>query len=101
MSYKCFCGLIEALNVPGRTTIWTFENPIGEAGSQIVGATLVPASQQHNNRPDEQDLIEQGALHADWKPAKRRRKDLDATWIQRHGKSYFGYKLSVNVDRAY
>ena len=40
-------------------------------------------------------------MPADWKPAKRRQKDLDATWTKKHGKSHFGYKLSINVDKKY
>jgi len=38
---------------------------------------------------------------ADWTPTKRRHKDLDATWTKKHGKSHFGYKLSINVDKKY
>jgi len=26
-------------------------------------------------------------------------KDVDARWTKKHGKSYYGYKLHVNVDR--
>ena len=121
MSYKRFCGLANATNVPDRTTVWTFENRIGEAGAkalfdgvsaqllrkgfiarggQIIDATLVPAPKQHNSR-GEKALIEQGAMPADWKPAKRRQKDIDATWTKKHGKSHFGYKLSINVDKKY
>jgi transposase, IS5 family len=121
MSYKRFCGLVNAANVPDRTTVWTFENRIGEAGAtalfdgvsaqllqrgfiarggQIIDATLVPAPKQHNSR-GEKELIEQGATPAEWKPAKRRQKDTDATWTKKHGKSYFGYKLSINVDGKY
>jgi len=40
-------------------------------------------------------------MPVDWKPAKRRQKDLDASWTRKHGKSYFGYKLSINVDKKY
>ena len=36
-----------------------------------------------------------------WSPAKRRQKDLDASWSKKHGKSYYGYKLSVCVDRKH
>jgi IS5 family transposase len=36
MSYKRFCGLANAINVPDRTTVWTFENRIGEVGAQVV-----------------------------------------------------------------
>ena len=121
MSYKRFCGLANATNVPDRTTVWTFENRIGEAGAkalfdgvsaqllrkgfiarggQIIDATLVPAPKQHNSR-GEKALIEQGAMPADWKPAKRRQKDINATWTKKHGKSHFGYKLSINVDKKY
>jgi len=121
MSYKRFCGLSNATHIPDRTTVWTFENRIGEAGAkalfdgvseqllrkgfiarggQIIDATLVPAPKQHNSR-DEKELIDQGAMPVDWKPAKRRQKDLDASWTRKHGKSYFGYKLSINVDKKY
>jgi IS5 family transposase len=121
MSYQRFCGLAHATNIPDRTTIWTFENRIGEAGAkalfdgvtsqllkkgfiarggQIIDATLVPAPKQHNSK-GEKELIDQKAMPADWKPAKRRQKDIDATWTKKHGKSYFGYKLSVSVDKKY
>ena len=121
MSYKRFCGLESATNIPDRTTVWTFENRIGEAGAkalfdgvsaqllkkgfiarggQIIDATLVPAPKQHTSR-GEKALIDQGAMPAGWKPAKRRQKDIDATWTKKHGKSHFGYKLSINVDKKY
>jgi len=61
---------------------------------------LVPAPKQRNSR-GEKALIEHGAMPADWKPAKRRQKDIDATWTKKHGKSHFGYKLSINVDKKY
>jgi len=38
-------------------------------GGQIIDATLVPASKQQVSR-EERDLIKQGAMPADWKPAK-------------------------------
>lgn len=121
MSYKRFCGLVNATNIPDRTTVWTFENRIGEAGAkalfdgvtaqllkkgfiarggQIIDATLVPAPKQHNRR-SERELLDQGALPADWTPAKRRQKDIDATWTKKHGTSHFGYKLSINVDKKH
>lgn len=121
MSYKRFCGLAQATNIPDRTTMWTFENRIGEAGAQaifdgvtaqllkkgfiarggqIIDATLVPAPKQHFTKDDKATLKEE-ALPADWKPAKRRQKDLDATWTKKHGKSHHGFKLSVNVDKKY
>lgn len=121
MSYKRFCALSSATNIPDRTTVWSFENRIGEPGAkalfdgvsaqllkkgfiarggQIIDATLVPAPRQHNSR-GEKALIDKGAMPAEWKPAKRRQKDLEATWTKKHGKSHFGYKLSINVDKQY
>lgn len=121
LSYQRFCGLTQALKVPDRTTIWTFENRIGEAGAkalfdavtrqllkkgfiarggQMIDATLVPAPKQKISRK-EKAIIEQKATPSDWTPAQRRQKDTDATWTKKHGKSTFGYKLSVNVDKKH
>lgn len=121
MSYKRFCGLAQATNIPDRTTVWVFENRIGEVGAkaifdgvtaqllkkgfiarggQIIDATLVPAPRQHFTKDDKEQLKED-AMPADWTPAKRRQKDLDATWTKKHGKSHHGYKLSVNVDKSH
>lgn len=121
MSYQRFCGLTQAANIPDRTTVWTFENRIGETGAkalfdgmnaqllakgfiarggQIIDATLVPAPKQHLSK-EEKELVRQDAMPADWSPAKRRQKDTDATWTKKHGKSHFGFKLSVNVDKKY
>ena len=36
MSYKRFCGLAQAINIPDRTTVWVFENRIGEAGAKAI-----------------------------------------------------------------
>lgn len=47
-------------------------------GGQIIDATLVPAPKQHFTQEDN-DPIKQYAMPTDWKPAKRRQKDLDAT----------------------
>ncbi|OYY52225.1 MAG: IS5/IS1182 family transposase [Halothiobacillus sp. 28-55-5] len=121
MSYQRFCGLSQAINIPDRTTVWVFENRIGAAGAQalfdgvsaqllkkgfiarggqIIDATLVPAPRQHFTR-DDKEQIKENAMPADWSPAKRRQKNLDATWTKKHGKSHHGYKLSVNVDKTH
>jgi len=121
MSYQRFCGLTDSASIPDRTTVWTFENRIGEAGAtalfegierqllkhgyiarggHLIDATLVPAPKQQFTKDDKAQL-EQDAMPADWSPAKRRQKDLDATWTKKHGKSHHGYKLSINVDKRY
>jgi transposase, IS5 family len=40
-------------------------------------------------------------MPADWNPAKRRQKVVDARWSKKHGRSYFGYKVSANADKRY
>ena len=120
-SFLRFCGLEHSRYVPDRTTIWNFENRIGVEGvsalfdeldrqirahglearsGQIVDATLVPAPKQHFTKGDKEQL-EQNAVPADWNPAKRRQKDTDATWTKKHGKSHYGYKMTVSVDRKH
>lgn len=69
-------------------------------GGQIIDASLIPAPKQHFSRDDKEQSKER-AMPADWRPAKPRRKDLDATWAKKHGKSPHGYKLSINVDKRY
>jgi IS5 family transposase len=34
-------------------------------------------------------------------PRNRQLSDIEARWTRKHGKSYFGYKLSANVDKRY
>jgi IS5 family transposase len=69
-------------------------------GGQMINATLVPAPKQKISRK-EKEIIDQKATPSDWAPAQRRQKDTDATWAKTHGKSYYGYKLSVNVDKKH
>ena len=35
------------------------------------------------------------------KPAKNRQKDKDARWTKKHGRSYYGYKNHIGVDKAH
>jgi len=120
LSFQRFVGLRHSSQIPDRTTFWTFRERPESAGAseaifeavgrelsrhgylarcgQIVDASLISAPVQHNTK-DEQGLVRQDAMPVGWKPARRRQKDVDATWTKKHGKSHFGYKLSANVDR--
>ena len=35
------------------------------------------------------------------RPSAARRILIDARWTKKHGKSYFGYKVSANADKRY
>ena len=71
-------------------------------GGQIPDAYIVPVPRNHNTR-GENAAIKKGEVPEDWadKPAKRMQKDVDARWTKKHGKSHYGYKNHVNVDRKH
>lgn len=120
MSYQRFCLLQDSMNVPDRNTIWRFGERIGvdgatvllhgvdaqlhrhgfiARGGQAIDATLVPAPVQHISRSERSQLA--AGQQPDWSDAKRRQKDTDATHTQKHGKGYFGYKLSISADHKH
>jgi IS5 family transposase len=124
LSFMRFLGLDLHHPVPDATTIWLFREELVKAdkidelfalfrqhleakgfiarGGQIIDATIVAAPKQRNTR-EENEQVKAGKTPPDWdkKPAKRRQKDQDARWTKKHGKSYFGYKNHVGVDRKY
>jgi transposase, IS5 family len=115
-------GLEDA--VPDATTIWLFREALAEAGlidklferfgqhleakgyiargGQIVDATIVSAPKQRNTR-DENEAIKAGRTPEGWekKPARNAQKDTDARWTKKHGKSYYGYKNHIGIDKAH
>jgi IS5 family transposase len=122
LSFQRFAGLRASSQIPDRTTIWTFKERLIQAGAsesifeavnrqlarhgyiarggQMIDASIVQAPKQSLSKEEKAVVIE-GAMPAQWKPAKRRQKDLDARWTKKHGKSYFGYKVSANADARY
>ena len=72
---------------------------LSSAGSLIRS---LPVPRNHNTR-DENKAIKNGEVPENWadKPAKRSQKDVDARWTKKHGKSHYGYKNHVNVDRKH
>jgi IS5 family transposase len=66
----------------------------------MIDASIVQAPRQSLSK-EEKAIVSKGAMPADWKPAKRRQKDMGARWTKKHGKSFFGYKVSANADKRY
>jgi len=58
---------------------------------------------KNRNTREENAAIKNGEVPEGWadKPAKRSQKDADARWTRKHGKSHYGYKNHVNVDRQH
>ena len=122
LSFMRFLGLGLEDAVPDAKTLWLFREALAKAGAveelfdqfdrflkdkgylamggQIIDVTIVSAPRQHNSR-DDNDMIKAGGTPRDWKPAKKRQKDQEARWTKKHGRSYFGYKNHVNVDRQH
>ena len=69
-------------------------------GGQIIDASIVP---KQRNSGDDNARIKEGETPEGWEnqPAKRSQKDTDARWTKKHGKSHYGYKNHVNVDRRH
>jgi IS5 family transposase len=124
LSFMRFLGLGLGDRVPDAKTVWLYREALAQAGmvealfkqfdgylarqgyiargGQILDASIVPVPRNHNSR-DENKAIKSGEVPEDWadKPAKRSQKDVDARWTKKHGKSHYGYKNHVNVDRQH
>jgi IS5 family transposase len=124
LSFTRFLGLGCEDGIPDGTTLWLFREKLAQAGlidklfdqfdrhlnakgyiargGQMVDASIVPAPKQRNTR-EENEALQRGETPAEWEenPAKNRQKDKDARWTKKHGKSFFGYKNHVNVDRRH
>ena len=121
ISFMRFLGLCIGETVPDADTIRLFREALTEAQlietlfhafneyldgcglhackGQIVDASIVEAPRQRNTR-EENEAIKKGETPGEWekKPAKRRQKDVDATWTQKHGVTYYGYKNHICID---
>jgi IS5 family transposase len=124
LSFMRFLGLGLGARVPDAKTVWLYRDALAQAGKveelfglfdghlarrgyiarggQILDASIVPVPRNHNTR-DENAAIKRGEVPEDWadKPAKLAQKDVDARWTKKHGKSHYGYKNHVNVDRTH
>ncbi|MGV8986069.1 MAG: IS5 family transposase [Cypionkella sp.] len=124
LSFMRFLGLGLEDRVPDAKTVWLYREALAQAGlvealfkqfdghlarqgyiargGQILDASIVPVPRNHNKR-EENTAIKAGETPEGWadKPAMRCQKDVDARWTQKHGKSHYGYKNHVNVDRMH
>jgi len=124
LSFMRFLDLGVEDPVPDAKTVWLYREKLAKAGmvktlfdrfdaylrdngylamgGQIVDASIVPVPRQRNTR-EENQTIKAGKAPGDWdgKPHKKRQKDVAARWTKKHGKSHYGYKNHVNVDRRH
>lgn len=122
VTFQRFLGLKSSSRIPDSKTFWAFQQALMNAGAapvimaavqqqlaaagylarngQLIDASIVRAPIQHFTKA-EKALLDRGEMPADWSPAKRAQKDLDARWTKKHGKSYHGYKAHVSADVRY
>lgn len=124
LSFMRFLDLGLGDRVPDAKTVWLYREALAKAGmvdelfaqfdgylarqgyiargGQILDASIVPVPHNHNKRAENASIKadETPEVWAD-KPAKRSQKDVDARWTQKHGKSHYGYKNHLNVDRKH
>ena len=124
LSFMRFLGLGLEDRVPDAKTVWLYREQLTQAGviealfetfdghlkdqgylamgGQIIDASIVAVPKQRNSR-NENARIKAGETPESWqdKPAKRRQKDVEARWTKKHGRSHYGYKNHVNVDRRH
>jgi IS5 family transposase len=69
-------------------------------GGRIIDASQVNVPKNRNSR-DQSKQIKEGKTPERWddQPNMKRQKDEDARWTKKHGKSHYGYKNHVNVDK--
>jgi len=119
LSFQRFLDLDLSDNVPDARTIWLYRERLENTGAAkrlfgifqkylndkglvahkgvIVDATFVEVPKQRNSK-DENDMIKEGKKPKEWSDKKTIHKDLDARWIKKMGKSYYGYKSHIKAD---
>jgi len=124
LSFQRFLGLSPEDTVPDAKTLWLFreqlarhglidklfqrfdkqlwESGLMPKGGQIIDASLVSVPKNRNTR-DENKQIKEGKTPEGWddQPNMKRQKDEDARWTKKHGKSHYGYKNHINIDKEH
>jgi IS5 family transposase len=124
LSFQRFLGLSPEDTVPDAKTLWLFREQLARhglidklfgrfdeqlwasglipKGGQIIDASLVNVPKNRNTR-DENKQIKEGKTPDGWddQPNMKRQKDEDARWTKKHGKSHYGYKNHINIDKEH
>lgn len=123
LSFMRFLDLDLGSKIPDAKTIWLFRERLKNANlveslfyefdqclrsngftakkGQIIDASIVKAPIQRNSKEENKAIKEGKADELSWKDNKRRQKDIDASWTQKNGKSYFGFKNHIQVDNKH
>ena len=124
LSFQRFLGMDLNDKVPDAKTIWAYKERLKETNvdielfdlftaemerlqiitktGSIVDATFVEAPKQRNKR-NENETIKKGGIPEEWQSEEQKnklsQKDVDARWMTKNGKTYFGYKDHIKIDK--
>jgi len=120
LSFQRFLGINLSHRVPDANTYWDFNEALIKAklheqifemytsqlrnlglivnSGSMIDATIIDAPIQRNTR-EENAKIKAGEKPTDWSKNKDRQKDTDAKWTKKNGRSRFGYKNHIKVDK--
>lgn len=122
-SFCKFLGIDSYAQVPDSKTIWHYREQLKKheiiyeifslfneklqsaalmlKDGVIVDASIVQVPRQRNTR-EENKQVRQGDIPDEWKdkPNKLEQKDLDADWVKKNGKTFFGYKNHIKIDKG-
>jgi transposase, IS5 family len=122
-SFCKFLGIDSYVQVPDAKTIWHYREQLKKheiiheiftmfleklqnaslilKDGAIIDASIVQVPRQRNTR-EENKHIRNGEIPEEWKdkPNKLEQKDLDADWVKKNGKTFFGYKNHIKIDNG-
>jgi IS5 family transposase len=122
-SFCKFLGIDSYAQVPDSKTIWHYREQLKKhdviheifslfteklqnaslmlKDGAIIDASIVQVPRQRNTR-EENKQVRDGEIPEEWKdkPNKLEQKDLDADWVKKNGKTYYGYKNHVKIDNG-
>jgi IS5 family transposase len=122
-SFWKFLGIDSYAQVPDSKTIWHYREQLKKhdivheifslfaeklqnaslmlKDGAIIDASIVQVPRQRNTR-EENKQVRDGEIPEEWKdkPNKLEQKDLDADWVKKNGKTFYGYKNHIKIDNG-
>jgi len=122
-SFCKFLGIESYAQVPDSKTIWHYREQLKKheiiheifslfteklqnaslmlKDGAIIDASIVQVPRQRNTR-EENKQVRDGEIPEEWKdkPNKLEQKDLDADWVKKNGKTFYGYKNHIKIDNG-
>jgi len=121
LSFQRFLGIDLSNRVPDANTYWDFNEALlkGKVHDQIfdlystqlqnqglivnagsmIDASIIDAPIQRNSKDENAQIKGGKGAPKEWSENKKRQKDIDARWVKKNGRSRYGYKNHIKVDK--